>query len=337
MSVAAQTAHEAPARPYVWRLPPGFPVPPVPADNPMTEEKVELGRRLFYDRRLSGNGTQSCASCHAQALAYTDGRARATGSTGELHERSAPSLANVAYAPVLTWTDARVRKLEAQALIPLLGTEPVEMGVAGREAEVRQRLEDDPALQDLFRRSFPEPQPVSFGNVARALAAFQRTLISGRSPFDAFVFDGQADALTPPARRGLALFQSSRLGCTTCHHGLTMAGHAAASASGGLDLRRLFRNTGVGPARERFRIPTLRNVAVTAPYMHDGSLPTLEAVIDHYAGSRGGGRQGRDPLLRSFALSARERDDLIEFLRSLTDATFLADARSADPAALTLP
>jgi cytochrome c peroxidase len=347
---------------YRWDLPPGFPPPPVPADNPMNEAKVELGRRLFYDRRLSGNETQSCASCHEQARAFTDGRARAVGSTGESHRRSAMALVNVAYLPTLTWANPVLERLEEQALVPLFGENPVELGMAGKEAELLARLGADARYRALFPEAFPgEDDPLTVGNVAKALAAFQRTLLSGRSPYDRYVA-GEREALSPAARRGMELFFSERLECHHCHGGFNFTG---AVVWEGKAPEYLFANTGLYdvdgagayPAVDTglfevtlapedmgaFRAPTLRNVAVTAPYMHDGSIATLAEVIeDHYArGGRlvadgpeaGDGRNNplKSGLVSGFTLTAGERDDLVAFLESLTDPEFLSDPRLADP------
>ncbi|MBL8743193.1 MAG: di-heme enzyme, partial [Myxococcales bacterium] len=198
--------------PWVWDLPAGFPVPKVPVDNPMTAAKVELGRHLFYDVRMSANQTQSCASCHQQALAFTDGRAQAVGSTGEVHPRSAMALGNVAYSVSLTWASPLLRELEPQALVPMFGTTPVELGMDGKDAELLSRLESEPVYGPLFAAAFPDEQdPITIENVTRALSTFQRTLISGGSPFDRYAFGDEPDALSESAERGLDLFNSSRL------------------------------------------------------------------------------------------------------------------------------
>jgi len=351
----AQAGPVAADAPWEWRLPPGLPAPRVPPDNPMSAAKVDLGRRLFYDTRLSVNRSQACATCHRQENAFTDGRARAVGSTGEIHRRSSMSLANVAYAVSLTWAGREPRGLEAQVLIPLLGAHPVELGMEGRESELVARLETEPGYATFFQRAFPgEERPVGVANVARAIACFERTLVSGESPYDRLVFQGRMETLPESAWRGMRLFFSERLACSRCHAGFNF--------SAPVDYERLpeapeplFHNTGLynldgngaypaadtglrettGRRRDmgRFKAPTLRNVAVTAPYMHDGSLATLEQVIDHYArgGSAGGESRVRSPLLRGFTLGEVERRDLIAFLESLTDEAFLTDQRFADP------
>ncbi len=368
-------AHPPPPA-YEWRLPPGFPVPRVPADNPMTTAKVDLGRRLFYERALSGNGTYACASCHRQELAFTDGRARAAGSTGELHPRSAPSLANVAYGATLTWADPRLTRLEDQARIPMFNEHPVELGLFGREDEVLGRLRSDPDYPGMFAAAFPggvassddaappgDPDPVSVANVVRAIACFERTLISGDSPYDHLLYKDDAGALSESAKRGMRLFFSERLHCSRCHVGFTFSGPVA--FEGARPIAPTFHNTGLynlggdgsypednpglygitGRAEDmgRFRAPTLRNIALTAPYMHDGSIATLAEVIEHYArGGRlvssgpyaGDGRdsQRKSDLVRGFDLDDRGKADLVEFLKSLTDRSFVSDPRIAAPA-----
>ncbi len=331
---------------YEWDLPAGFPVPPVPAGNPMSAAKVELGRRLFFDPDLSGNRTQSCAGCHRPELAFTDGRARAVGSTGEVHPRGALSLANVAYNASYNWADPRIRTLEEQMRVPLFGTEPVEMGLAGREDEAAARLAARPIYRDLFRRAFPhEPQPVTLDNAIRAIASFERTLISGASAFDRFVYWGEDEEFSAAARHGMELFFSARLRCSECHGGFNLAAPprrpgepetAPVLHNTGLydldgggaypaDNRGAFEATGRPEDMGRFKAPTLRNIALTAPYMHDGSLTTLAEVVDFYAaGGRGPGRESplKSPLVAGFELAEGERRDLLVFLESLTDPGF---------------
>jgi cytochrome c peroxidase len=360
---AARAEDALPPPAYEWRLPPGFPRPVVPADNPMSSSKRELGRRLFHDTRLSSTGQYACASCHRPELAFTDGRPRAVGATGKTLKRGSMSLANVAYNPAYTWGDARVRTLESQMRLPLFNEHPVEMGLKGDARLAVERLSGDTTYRDLFTAAFPDDAaPVSIDHVITAIATFERTLVSGRSPFDRYVFDDERAALSDAAKRGMALFFSARVGCAQCHAGLNFSGPVV--YEGHQQARALFANTGLYdvdgrggyPRSDRglmdvshraadmgkFRVPTLRNVALTAPYMHDGSLPDLDAVIDHYA--RGGRRCSRahcvaarqagahqdfrrDPRIRPFALSQAERADLLAFLGSLTDREFVEDPR----------
>ena len=339
------------------RLPLGFPPPVVPADNPLTAGKVALGRHLFYDRRLSGDGHYACASCHRQELAFTDGRARAVGATGEILPRAAMSLANAAYNATLAWDEPELTRLEDQALVPMLATEPIELGIAGRETVVLARLRADARYRELFAAAFPdEADPFTLGHVVRALASFERTLISGDSPYDRLLYRDDREALSPAARRGMELYFSAELRCAECHAGFNFSGPVrfAAPRGGGtfepppaffntalydlgggaypLDSPGLVRHTGRPGDHGRFRAPTLRNVALTAPYMHDGSIATLGEVIDHYAaGGRAPANPAKDPRLAGFAISIQERADLIAFLEALTDRSFVTDPRLSDP------
>jgi cytochrome c peroxidase len=292
----------------------------------MSPAKVELGRRLFYDVRLSGNGTQACSSCHQQKLAFTDGRAHALGSTGESHPRSAMSLVNAAYGVSLTWVGTDHQTLEDQMLVPLLADHPVEMGLKGREDEALQRLREDPLYSKLFSDAFPSGgEAVSLWNIRRAIAAFERTIIAADSSYDRLVWNDERGALSEPARRGMTLFFSERLACSKCHAGFTFSGPAAWEGAK-VPAPRLEDN-GLGG---RFRVPTLRNVAVTSPYMHDGRFASLEDVVDHYAGG-GTPSPGRSPLVRGFVVTNEEKRDLVEFLKCLTDDRLLADPAFADP------
>lgn len=347
---------------YDWNLPPGFPPPRVPADNPMSAEKVELGRHLFYDPRLSGNQTQSCASCHRQELSFTDGLGVSIGATGEATPRGSMSLANAAYHPRLTWANPVLSRLEDQALVPMFGEDPIELGTP-EEPELRARLAADPLYVELFAAAFPDAaDPITLGNVVRALASFQRALISGDSPFDRYVYRGEDAALSASALRGLELFNSERLECFHCHGGFNFTDSLAEDRSqteeigfhntglynidgrGGYPApnRGLFEHTGERRDMGRFRSPSLRNIAVTAPYMHDGSAATLEDVLDHYAaGGRtitegpyvGVGAESpfKNIFIHGFTLTTEERADVLELLRSLTDETFLTNPAFADP------
>ena len=348
---------------WEWELPAGVPPPPVPQDNPMNAAKVELGRRLFYDTRLSQNQTISCASCHRQELAFTDGLARAVGSTGQVHPRGAMSLGNVAYAATLTWGNPLLTSLERHALAPLYGTTPPELGLVGGPVELVARLQADPVYPALFDQAFPEQRPprITLWGLTRALAAFERTLLSFRSPYDHFL-RGQTHAMTPQAKRGMALFFSERTECSHCHSGLNFTGSTRTTLSPSME--KPFHNTGLymldpqgayPPGGQgiyevtadpndmgRFKAPSLRNIARTAPYMHDGSIATLEAVVDHYA--RGGRRIRQGPLagdgsmnpLKStfvpgFVLSDQEKQDLVAFLEALTDEEFLTNPAHSNP------
>jgi cytochrome c peroxidase len=345
---------------YHWQLPPGFPSPGVPADNPMSGAKVELGRRLFRETRLSVTGRIACISCHSPERAYTDGKPKALGAGGDPTQRSSMSLANVAYNAAYTWGDSRIDTLEAQMRMPLFNEHPIELGLKGHEAQVVERLSADESYRQDFARVFGHgASAVSIDNVIKAIAAYERTLISGRSAFDRYVFDDDHSALSPSAQRGMGLFYSERVGCARCHSGINFDGpirfnghqnQAANFANTGLysvdrrgaypsQDRGLYEVTHQQADMGKFRIPTLRNIALTGPYMHDGTVATLGEVIDHYAK---GGRQWPngpsahnhlvDRRIRPFEISSAEKDDLIAFLESLTDPQFVGvEPMHADP------
>lgn len=316
---AAQAAPDA----FQWQLPRGFPAPFVPADNPMSVAKVALGRRLFFETRLSVTGHYSCASCHDPGRSYTDGRALAIGATGARLTRSSMALVNVAYNLAYGWQHPQVTSLEAQLRQPLLNRHPVEIGLRGREPEVVAALAADATYARQFAAAFGEA--ITLRRMIKAIAAFERTLISGHSAFDAYVFAGRHDALSPSAKRGMTLFFSSRIGCAGCHSGFNFSGNwrDAAGATGNASFAD--DGLGVGPVR----VPTLRNIMVTAPYMHDGRFATLDAVLDHYqrVGKTPDSAGGRaDRRLKAFTLAPGEREDLKAFLGSLTDAALSSSA-----------
>ena len=372
LSLLVLTATAVQAEPYEFDLPTGFPPPRVPANNPMTTEKVELGRFLFYDTRLSGNQTQSCASCHQQALAFTDGMPHGVGSTGQAHPRGSMSLANVLYATTLAWANPLLFRIEDQVLIPLFGENPVELGLAGMEDELLARLRADARYRDLFGRAFPEDaQPISVANLARGLASFVRTMISGNSAYDRYVFGLDDDAISRSALRGAFLFFGTnpdtneideRFECSHCHNGFNFNG--ATDRAGRPLTEIVFHNTGLfniggtgtypsnntgtfeitGRQEDmgHFKAPTLRNIELTAPYMHDGSIATLEEVIEVYsAGGRviedgpnaGDGRQNpfKSGFVRGFRATQEEKDNVRDFLLSLTDTEFIHNPKFSNP------
>ena len=347
---------------WTWNLPAGFPVPNVPADNPMTPEKVELGRRLFYDTRLSGNGTFSCANCHQQRQAFADHLPRGIGSTGQHHPRGSMSLGNIAYSPALTWANPNMKRLEQQALVPMFGEDPVELGLSGREQLLIARVQGDPRYRQQFTQAFPgDSEAVSLAHITMALASFERTLITGNSPYDR-AQRGEKTALNPAARRGQELFFSEKMECFHCHGGFNFTGTTDYVGKGipeveyhntglyNLDGRGSYPhdNPGIREFTQRpedegkFKAPSLRNIALTAPYMHDGSIATLEGVLDHYArGGRtissgtnkgiGSANPNRSEFITGFAMTLAERADVVAFLRALTDSSFITDQRFSNP------
>jgi cytochrome c peroxidase len=352
---------------YAWNLPPSFPLPKVPADNPISREKVELGRFVFYDVRMSGNQTQSCASCHQQQLAFTDGQPVGVGSTGQLHPRNSMSLTNAAYPATLAWANPVLTTLEKQALLPMFGETPVELGMAGMEDVLIARFKADARYQRMFAEAFPDTvDPITLNGIVQSLTSFVRTLISGNAPYDRYVNGLDDNALSPSAQHGGQLFFSERLECFHCHgavnswspfsDSVTFAGYQFddtpfhnnglynIDGMGGYppDNTGLFAMTNVPSDMGSFKAPTLRNIELTAPYMHDGSIATLDGVLDHYAaGGRtitegpyaGDGSKSpyKNGFIRGFQLTEQERQDVLNFLESLTDEEFVTTPRFSDP------
>jgi cytochrome c peroxidase len=333
---------------YQWNLPKGFPKPYVPADNPMSEGKAELGRYLFYDTRLSVNGKSSCATCHKHELAFTDGRAVGLGTTGESHTRGSMSLVNVAWSASLTWGNPEMKSLEEQALLPMFGEHPVELGL--KEGVYFSKLGSDAKYRELFASAFPdqsEAERVTTANITRAIASFERSIVSARSPYDRYHYGGEDKAVSDAAKRGEILFFNQHLSCFRCHGGFNFTDATVSERNPGRAIEfhntALYKtyeapNTGIAEFTKKpedagkFKAPTLRNIALTAPYMHDGSIPTLEAVLDHYsAGGRAHENPNKDPLVGGFTLTPQERADLVEFLKSLTDEALIHDQRFSDP------
>jgi len=349
-------------REYKWELPKGFPKPNVPSNNPMSDAKVAVGRRLFYDVRLSGNGTQSCGSCHRQELAFTDGKGQAVGSTGQVHPRGAQSLINVVYNSTLTWANPALVSLERQMEVPLFSRDPVEMGVTdANKDQVLKRILKDPWYKARFQKAFPgSKKPITWTTVIRSIASFQRSLVSADSRYDRYL-QGKVE-LTAAEKRGMELFMGERAECHHCHGSFIF--NDQVTYKGAPNVRPLFHNTGLynlggtgafpepnrgvfeltGVAKDMgaFKAPSLRNVGVTAPYMHDGSVPTLEAAVEHYAGAgrtitegplAGDGRANpyKDPLITQIDLTPGDKADLVAFLKTLTDRRMLTDKRFSDP------
>ena len=296
------------------------------------DARIELGRQLFYDADLSRDGTMACATCHEQRRGFTDGNATHPGVTGQPARRRVMALVNLGALASYTWGDPRLTRLETQALVPLMGDHPVEMGA--RPGLIAERLSADACYQRAFAAAFPgEPGGVTDDKAMRALAAFERALVSTDTVWDR-AQHGDPAALSETARRGEALFRGRALGCASCHAGpdfTDAAGPAAlkdpATAFHAIGLppaaadRGLGEITGRAADDGRFRTPGLRNVALAAPYMHDGSAPTLEAAIRaHTAAS---------PAVRQ--LPAARMAELVAFLESLTDRTLTTDPRLALP------
>jgi cytochrome c peroxidase len=361
-SASAAFAEQARPAAWTWDLPSYVPPPRVPADNPMSEAKFQLGRRLFYDKRLSGNGTSSCSSCHLQERAFTDGRMTGVGSTGEHTPRNAPSIVNSAWHATYTWANPALVSLERQMENPLFGERPVEMGVNdANRAEIVARFRDDRNYQKWFKEAFPEKaEPISFETIIKAISTFQRAVISFNSRYDQYL-QGRVK-LTEAEQRGHDLYFGERAECHHCHgsvnlddqfvHAKTREAQTPFHNTGLYDTdgkgaypypnRGLFDVSGDPDDMGKFRAPSLRNIAVTAPYMHDGSVATLENVIEIYSqGGRkietgpdaGDGRANplKSGLIVKIDLTPQEKADLLAFLKTLTDESVLNSERFSNP------
>lgn len=295
-------------------VPPGFSEQSIPADNQLTEERIRLGKMLFYSTELSRTRTVSCATCHDPSLAFTDGRATSIGVDGRVGRRNAPSLANIGYQPYFM-REGGVPTLEMQVLVPIQEHDEFDMNML----DVVERLRRDTLVQSLSRTAYD--RDVDAFVITRAIASFERTLVSGMSRAD-------RNQLTEQEQRGRVLFMGSRTNCSSCHEGVLYTNHSFTN-NGALasytDVGR-YRLTSMESDRYMFKVPSLRNVAVTAPYMHNGSVATLRDVIERY--NRGGmGHSVTDSRIIPLGLRDDECDDLEAFLRSLTDERFINDPR----------
>jgi cytochrome c peroxidase len=323
-SVAAGTNSAAlpVGKPITIKAPLGLPPVPVPRENPLTADTVALGRRLYYDPQLSADGSISCASCHAPEFAFSDQRPFSVGVGGKTGTRHAPTVINSAYSSLQFW-DGRASTLEEQAKGPIAN--PVEM--AHTLDGVVARLQADPKYREFFQKAWGTDQ-ITIDLVAKSIASFERTVIAGNSPFDRFYFAHDKKALSPAAQRGFKLFTDpKKANCAVCHTiGKTEA----------LFTDNKFHNLGVGadtrgnlndPGRYAvtkqdadmgcFKTPTLRNLANRAPFMHDGSFPTVKDALAHYIGG-GNMNDHLDKEIHALDfLTFDERDDLLQFLDSL--------------------
>ena len=348
---------------FNWNIPARLPLPIDDSNNLVTEEKFQLGRALFYDRRLSGNGTQGCFDCHKQALAFSDGVALPQGSTGQTLARNSQGLANTSYNASYTWANTSLVRLEKQILIPLFGEDPIEHGIndANRDT-ILANLSQDPTYQTLFNEAFGvSSDQINYNHIVSAIAAFVRGINSFNSPYDAYI-EGDTDAISSSAKRGEQLFFGERFECFHCHGGYNFSDSTVDRTL--VFFEKPFHNTGLfnidgnGAYPEnnegikaitnldsdmgKFRAPSLRNIELTAPYTHDGSVTTLREMIEIYmAGGRnidsgphaGDGRENpfKDGLIRSFSASEQDIDDVIAFLNSLTDEELINNPRFSNP------
>jgi cytochrome c peroxidase len=303
----------------VVNVPSWFPELPVPEGNLLTSERIALGRRLFYDPLLSSDSSISCASCHIQSLGFAEARQVSIGVEGRAGQRNAPSLGNVAYVPALN-ADGGIPTLELQAQAPIFAHEEMDFTIAG----FLGRIADDATYTAQFQAAYGR-EPDAFG-ISRGLASFQRTFISGNSRFDRFEYMNEASALTEAEQRGRELFFSSATQCSACHAPPLFTTFEYANIglfesyadSGRARITHLPQDNG------KFRVPSLRNIALTGPYMHDGSMPTLHEVVAHF-NAGGVGHPFQDARVRPLQLTPQQVDDLVAFLGALTDDAFITD------------
>lgn len=303
--------------PFELELPNHFPEMPIPSDNPLTIAKVTLGKKLFFDSLLSVDNSISCASCHLQENAFSDPARFSLGVGGLIGDRQAMPIFNIGYSPTFFW-DGRSASLEAQALDPI--ENPVEM--KNTVVEVVRRLNEDDDYIELFHIAFGKNPNAQ--SLARALASFERTLISDDAPYDKFI-KGIAP-LTPSQQRGWLLFNSEEGDCFHCHNGhnnttfefLNNGLKEVYEDQGRADV------TGLDSDVGKFKVPSLRNLKFTAPYMHDGSLETLEDVIEFY-NTGGSGHRNQDVNITPLNFRPQQKEDLLNFLLSLSDEEFIVD------------
>ncbi|MBW7913105.1 MAG: c-type cytochrome [Taibaiella sp.] len=308
-----------PAELALQKAPSGFPEIPFPEENPFSYRKWELGKMLFNDKMLSVDYTVSCASCHKTELGFSDNVAKSLGAGSLTGRRNSPTLTNVAYQPYFT-REGGVPTLEMQILVPIQEHDEMNFNIV----DIAERMKHVPQYVDMSREIFDrEPDPYV---ITRAIATYERTLVSGNSAYDKYMNRGDTRGFDEAAQRGMRLFFSMRTGCSDCHSGFNFTNYS-------------FENNGLyieynDPGRKRltgkesdkalFKVPTLRNIGLTAPYMFDGSVKTLEDVVAHY-NSGGKPHPNKSVKLRPLQLSMQEQKDLVAFLYTLTDAEFITN------------
>ncbi len=287
-------------------------------ENQARMAEVELGKRLFFETRLSANSTKSCASCHALEFAFTDGYRRSTGIEADETQRNAPTLLNSVFYKNLTWANPNIHTFEQQMLQPLFKQHPPELGLDATNFSALTFLQEDIFYKKQFKYAFPkEKQTFDYQHIIRAIAAYEKTLISLNSLYDLYK-KGDENAISVSAKRGEQLFFSERLNCGKCHpyplftdadqdNAFHNIGYFSEQDMG------LFQQTKNQNDKGKFRTPTLRNIALTAPYMHDGGIEKLEDVIQYFE------KNTQNAEIQSFTLSENERKDILAFLNSLTE------------------
>jgi cytochrome c peroxidase len=307
VEVTAKAATGIEALKALYHRPPTI---PFPKDNPYTPEKAALGKKLYFDTRLSVTAAQSCGSCHSPSFGWADGLPVGVGHGMQKLGRHSPTVINAAWSGIFMW-DGRLPTLEAQALGPIQSAGEMNMPLD----QLMQRLSSVPEYKPLFALAFPQ-EGMNEKTLAKAIATYERTVVSERAPFDAWV-EGDEKAISEDAKRGFALF-NGKAQCAACHEGWNFTNEGFQDI--GLPSEDVGRGQylpGVIKMQHAFKTPSLREIARRAPYMHDGSLPTLEAVVDHYDGG-GVDRPTRSDLMKPLGLNAQEKADLVAFLNTLT-------------------
>lgn len=303
----------------IMEIPSGFPEMNFPEGNEFSKDRWELGKKLFYDTALSRDSSISCASCHFAENAFSDTVAFSLGVENVLGTRNAPTLANIGYHPYFT-REGGVPTLEMQILIPIQEHNEFDFNIV----LIAERLQQDATYRELSQKTYQ--RDVDAFVITRALSTFERSLISGNSPYDQYFFQNKNNVLTDAEIRGMDLFFSEKTGCSNCHNDFNFTNYEF--ANNGLyeayDDDGRFRLTRDENDRAKFKVPSLRNIELTAPYMHDGSMDSLEEIILHYE-SGGKNHPNKSELIRPFTLTNSERNELILFLKTLTDETFIND------------
>ncbi len=315
------------------------------SQNTFSIAKATLGRYLFYDRRLSVNNTKACASCHAQQFAFTDSYSRSIGSMGDLHQRNSKPLVNIIFEKYLTSADSTLHFPEYQLHNPMFNTDPIEMGWAGNEKMIIERIKKVALYDSLFKVAFPSQTAFTIKNIQFAISSFVKTITSFNSPYDRFLYQNDSTALSPSQKKGMVLFNSSKLNCSFCHGGPnfskpSLQNHNYYFNTGILKSAQLPIDSGLYVCTKKpmdigaFKVPTLRNLAFTAPYFHNGSVHSLYDVIAMYEGassSQPNDTLQKNQFISGFKLTSQERDDLVAFLLSLSDSSVIVNPQYANP------
>jgi cytochrome c peroxidase len=331
-------------------------------EDEFSTTKAELGHYLFYDRRLSVNNTKACASCHAQEFSFTDGYTRSIGALGDLHQRNSRPLINIIFNRYLTSADSSLHFPEQQIDNPMMNERPQEMGIKDHENEILLKLKEDGLYRNKFEKAFPgQKDPFTIKNIQWAICSFVKSIFSFQSPYDHYTYGHNKTALNDAQLKGMQLFFSDSLHCNSCHGGINFSNPSIKDSDGnklsyfntglycidpdgaypGYD-RGLEMLTGNAGDMGKYRVPTLRNLAFTAPYYHDGSAATLQDVIAVYEdGGRhiamgsyaGDGRKNpyKHSLIKGFRLNSEERRNLIAFLLSLSDSSICTNPGYSNP------